>query len=249
VAGVARTFRLVDLATHTSGLPHMPPNLHYPATYPNPAAAYTVDDLGLFLATYDLTRAPGSAYLYSNAGAGTLGHVLSRAAGSASFEDLIRKKIGQPMGLADTVVALSAEQRSRRIQGYLRTGTGLQAAPENSIGEGLQGAGALRSTGEDVLKFVEGALGRGPADIVAAWSQAVTQRAALGSREYGRTGLLIDIDDIKGRTVYSKSGATAGFSAQIVFTTLPPAAVVLLSNTAGTDLRELGLAVLDELLK
>jgi CubicO group peptidase (beta-lactamase class C family) len=247
-SGSAGMFRLVDLATHTAGLPYMPSNLHYPPASLNPAAGYTVDDLGNFLSIYRLTRAPGSAYLYSNAGLGTLGYALTRAAARSSFDDLIRREIAQPMGLVDTGVVMNAEQRGRSAQGYYRN-NGLYAAPANSIGEGLQGAGALRSTGEDVLKFVEAALGQGDPGIVAAWSTAMTPRVPYGSGTDARTGLAINIEDLNGHTVYSKSGATAGFSAEIVFTVSPPAAVVLLANTADTDLRSLGVAVLDMLLK
>ncbi len=48
---------LVDLATHTSGLPRLPTNLK-PKDASNPYADYTVDDLYEFLSSYKLTRDP-----------------------------------------------------------------------------------------------------------------------------------------------------------------------------------------------
>ncbi len=52
---------LVDLATHTSGLPRMPTNFH-PKDPANPYADFSVAQLYEFLATVELTRDIGSTY-------------------------------------------------------------------------------------------------------------------------------------------------------------------------------------------
>ena len=94
---------LVDLATHTSGLPRVPSNLK-PAHADNPYADYTVDDMYAFLSSYQLTRDPGAKYEYSNLGGGLLGpalalldllQVLVRA---ALVQDHLR---GMPVGSLD----------------------------------------------------------------------------------------------------------------------------------------------------
>src|ERR1019366_6479772 len=59
---------LVDLATHTSGLPRMPSNFA-PKDIGNPYADYTVANLFQFLSTYELKRDIGSPLEYSNMGA------------------------------------------------------------------------------------------------------------------------------------------------------------------------------------
>ena len=56
-----REITLVDLATHSSGLPSLPTNFH-PANPANPYADYTVQQLYDFLSGYTLTRAPGERY-------------------------------------------------------------------------------------------------------------------------------------------------------------------------------------------
>jgi len=66
---------LVDLSTHTSGLPRLPTNLA-PKDPRNPYADYTVEQLYDFLSKYTLTREIGSKYEYSNLGVGLLGHLL-----------------------------------------------------------------------------------------------------------------------------------------------------------------------------
>src|SRR5688572_16480680 len=72
-----RPITLVDLATHTSGLPLRPGNLVSNAA-DNKYAGYTTDLLYQYVADAPLTRDPGSAYEYSNVGYGLLGHAVAR---------------------------------------------------------------------------------------------------------------------------------------------------------------------------
>lgn len=234
-----KAIQLVDLATHTSGLPTMPTNL--PKTEPgNPGAGYTEADFRAFMASYALPTEPGAQYVYSNTGAGTVGYILGKVTGAPSFEALVAGSIGQKLDLRDTRVELTAAQESRRLQGY-RDG---KPAPKNAIGAPLQGGGALRSTGTELLAWVESALKPPDAELAEAWALTLTPQRAS---PMGQSGLFLDLAESDGRTVYSKSGGTAGFSTYIAFTTSPQAAVVLLSNTNGVHLRELALAVLAEL--
>src|SRR5512146_219373 len=69
---------LVDLATHTSGLPRVPSNLN--VFSPNPYANYSPEQLYEFLSGYQLTRDIGERFEYSNLGMGLLGHALARRA-------------------------------------------------------------------------------------------------------------------------------------------------------------------------
>jgi D-alanyl-D-alanine-carboxypeptidase/D-alanyl-D-alanine-endopeptidase len=89
-----RQIELVDLATHTSGLPRLPANWR-PTGPANPLAGYTAGQLYDFLSDWVLTREPGSQYEYSNAGFGLLGHALALRAGM-SYEELLRERILGP---------------------------------------------------------------------------------------------------------------------------------------------------------
>ena len=62
-----RQIELVDLATHTSGLPRLPANGR-PTGPVNPLAGYTARQPYDFLSDWVLTREPGSQYEHSNAG-------------------------------------------------------------------------------------------------------------------------------------------------------------------------------------
>src|SRR5947207_5517447 len=90
-----KSIELLDLSTHTSGLPPLPSNLK-PKNAANPYADYSVDDLYQFLSGYKLPREPlsdlkGSEFEYSNLGAGLLGHVLACRAGT-DYASLIRTR-------------------------------------------------------------------------------------------------------------------------------------------------------------
>src|SRR5215467_7311064 len=95
-----KSITLLDLSTHTSGLPCVAGNPK-PKDPANLYAGYTVNDLYEFLSSYTLQRDPGSEFEYSNLGAGLLGHLLAYCAGT-DYESLIRMRITAPLGMPDT---------------------------------------------------------------------------------------------------------------------------------------------------
>jgi serine-type D-Ala-D-Ala carboxypeptidase/endopeptidase len=145
---------LQDLATHTSGLPDAPTNLA-PADPLNPWADYTVQDLYTFVSGYSLTYAPGTQWVYSNIGEGLLGLALSLRAGG-TVNDSIQSVIAGPLGLVDTTAVLSASQQQRFAQGY---DGDLNPIEPWSFTEAIAGAGELRSTVDDLLKYAEAQTG------------------------------------------------------------------------------------------
>jgi CubicO group peptidase (beta-lactamase class C family) len=150
-----RSITLHDLSTHSSGLPRLPSNLFgKPKDSANPYAGYSVDDLYEFLSGYTLPRDPGSEFEYSNLGAGLLGHVLAHRAGT-DYESLIRNRITQPLGMPDTGITLSSSMTQRRAMGH----NAFLAPVANWDFSALAGAGALRSSANDMLTFLEAFLG------------------------------------------------------------------------------------------
>jgi CubicO group peptidase (beta-lactamase class C family) len=237
----ATPITLLDLATHTSGLPHYPNNLHS-QTPGNPAAGYTAQDLASFMSSYTLAVAPGTQFQYSNLGAGTLGHVLVQVSATANYEALLRQELADPLQMLDTRIHLSPAQQTRRVQGYQN---GLPA-PFNDIGEPLVGGGALRSTARDLLAFFEPATGLGPAAAIATWQIVLVPRRPSPLGVNADTGLLLNIEDHAGGRLYSKSGGTVGFTAQVAFMKQPRATVVVLTNCHDVQgLRSLANALVD----
>ena len=148
-----RQITLVDLATHTSGLPRLPANLN-PKDPNNPYADYTPEQLYQFLSSYQLPRDIGAQYEYSNLGGGLLGFALARRAGM-SYEALVKSRICDPLGMKDTGITLTPEMKARFAVGHDQ---GL-ARVENWDLPTLAGAGALRSTANDLLAFVSANIG------------------------------------------------------------------------------------------
>ncbi len=143
-----QSITLLDLATHRSGLPPLPANLRL-------NAGYSTEDLYQFLSGYSLTRDPGSAYEYSNLGAGLLGHVLACRAGM-DYESLIARRITEPLGMPDTGITLPASLNQRTATGHTAM---LAPAANSELPAPLAAAGALRSTTTDMLTFLEAFLG------------------------------------------------------------------------------------------
>ena len=150
---------LLDLAIHHSGLPRLPRNLApfwgtLPARHAdNPYAYYGPDKLAKFLRRDGLERPEQPEYLYSNVGFGLLGMGLANRLG-LSYDEAIQQRICQPLGMQDTKVDLTYEQRCRFLPGH--TALGKPATVWHFAS--LEGAGALHSTLNDMLRFLKAEL-------------------------------------------------------------------------------------------
>ena len=142
-----RQITLLDLSMQISGLPRLPTNMK-PADPANPYVDYDAAKLYEFLSGYKLQRDIGEKYEYSNLGVGLLGHALSLKAGM-SYEQLVKKRILEPLGMTSSSVTLS----NRRRNGWHRSRRRLSPVKNWDL-DALAGAGALRSTANDMLKFL-----------------------------------------------------------------------------------------------
>jgi CubicO group peptidase (beta-lactamase class C family) len=216
VAGIT----LVQLATHTSGLPRLPDNLR-PAMPADPYADYTVERLYAYLRSAKVSGNAPHAVDYSNLGVGLLGHILARVYG-VSYAELVRQKISGPLGLTDTVLTLEAEQRGRFVPAH----SGTQKVLPWEF-DALAGAGALRSTATDLAKFAQ-ALCDDNSPIAPAWRLAREKRA---SGSLGDVGLGVFSRTTPAGSVYSHGGGTGGYRSHLeVSPATRTATVVLLNN-------------------
>ena len=227
---------LLDLATQFSGLPRLPDNLH-PKDPANPYADYTVDQLYAFLSGYTLTRDIGERFEYSNLGLGLLGHALALRAGK-TYEQLLRERILDPLDMKDTRIALSRSMRNRLAPGHDDAGvkTGNWDLPT------LAGAGALRSTAADMLKFLAANLDTRATPVTKAL--AMTRGARRDISGPMKIGLGWQILNPFGRTIVWHNGGTGGYRA---FIGLDPeserGAVVLSNQSVSSD--DIGLHILE----
>ena len=230
---------LTDLATHTSGLPRMPENFR-PKDPGRPYVDYTVDALYSFLSSYELRRDIGIKYVYSNLGFGLLGLGLAQRAGM-DYEKLVVTRICNPLGMKSTRATLSESLRQRFAAGH---SSDLVTVPEWDI-PSLAGAGALRSTANDLLTFLAAMMGYAANPLAAAQETALSVRRPTGA-PFMETGLGWDIDTRGGTKIISKGGATAGYNTFIGYSPTTGVGVVALANTsAGEGTTDIGQHLLD----
>jgi len=232
-----RQITLLDLSMQSSGLPRLPTNLR-PADPANPYADYSAAKLYEFLSGYTLPRDPGEKYEYSNLGAGLLGHALALKAGM-SYEELVRKRILEPLGMHDTSITLRDDQKKRLAPGY---NAALNPA-KNWDFDALAGCGALRSTANDMLRFLAANL-----ELTDTPLKAAMRRMRSVRKPTGTPGLDIamawHIFTKFGGEIVWHNGGTAGYRSFIGFDPAAKKGVVVLCNTF-VDNDDLGLHVLD----
>ena len=214
---------LIDLATHTSGLPRIPANFA-PRDPKNPYADYTVRQLYDFLSGYALPRDIGGQYEYSNLGGGLLGHVLALRAG-ADYGTLVERRITGPLGMRSTGIALTPDETGRLAVGH---DTAL-APTSNWDLPTLAGAGALRSDADDILTFLGAELGYVRTPLAAAMKgQLVPRRPTPIPKTEIALGWHIT-ETPNGQIVWH-DGGTGGYRTMMAFDPKSGVGVVVLSN-------------------
>jgi CubicO group peptidase (beta-lactamase class C family) len=224
---------LLDLSAQRSGLPRMPDNFK-PADKQNPYADYDKRALYAFIASHGVALPARPEFGYSNLGVGLLGQALSERAG-ASYEALVRKQITGPLGMNETVVALTPALRARLAQGH--DADHKPARPWDL--DALVGAGGIRSTASDMLIYLEAQLH--PDQLPAstrATAEGKTLAAAIAASQVVRgeanPRMHIALNwmrvDETGR--YWHNGSTGGYSSFAVFSREKDFGVVVLFNTS-----------------
>jgi CubicO group peptidase (beta-lactamase class C family) len=145
-----------------------------------------------------------------------------------------------PLGLGDTLVTLDDERRGRLAQGYwFGRPVGLWELPA------LAGAGALRSTAADLLRFLDANLGRRESALEGALRATHEPRVRVS--ETLAVGLAWHVTPLArgGQAVWHR-GETGGMRAFLGFVRERGLGLVLLANaSAGVD--DLGLDLLGRL--
>ncbi len=229
---------LIDLATHTSGLPRLPDNLK-PQDIENPYADYTVEQLYDFLSRYRLTRDIGTEYEYSNLGAGLLGHILSLKSGM-DYETLVTTRIAQPLQMNSTKIQLSAEMKSRFARGHNEIGQPVK----NWDLPTLAGAGGLRSTTHDLLNFLAANLGLTKSNLSSTMQRTQTVQRQTGTPDL-EIGLGWHILKKCGTEIIWHNGGTGGYHSFMGFDKKKQLGVVVLSNSSNS-IDDIGLHLLEK---
>jgi CubicO group peptidase (beta-lactamase class C family) len=231
-----RSIALVHLASHTSGLPRLPVDATS-VKIEDPFADCTVDDMYEFISGYALPRDIGKHYQYSNLGAGLLGHILALR-GGRTYEDLLKTRVFDVIGLPDTRVTPTPGMDLRLAKGY-HEGFETQHLDVRA----LEGAVALRSTARDLLRFLGASIGLVGTPLCDAMRVTHTPRFQRGDGEM-QVALGWHIHGRGERSILWHDGATGGFRSFIAFDPESRKGVVVLTNSA-RSVNDLGFHILD----
>jgi D-alanyl-D-alanine-carboxypeptidase/D-alanyl-D-alanine-endopeptidase len=180
-----------------------------------------------FLSSYELPRDVDSQVEYSNLGLGLLGHALERRAGE-DYESLVRRRILVQLGMNSTCIALSPDMKARLASGH----NGKLEGVGNWDVTTLAGAGALRSTANDMLTVLAANLGYTESPLSAAMTAMLSVRRSTG-RESAIGWQIVTLDGIfarDGHLIVWMNGGTAGYRAFLGFDAKARTGVVVLAN-------------------
>jgi CubicO group peptidase (beta-lactamase class C family) len=226
VPGAPAGISLVSLATQSSGLPRLPAGFRRIARR-TPSDPYRAYGPGEVLSALAGARLKGAGrYRYSNFGFGVLGLALARVAGR-SYEDLVAERVTGPLGLRDTVVTLRPDQLPRKATGHSWR---RRPVPDWDLG-GMQGAGALWSTADDMLVLLRAHLC--PESTPLEHALRLVQEPQLRVTGRLQLGLAWHVSPVErtGRTALWHNGGTGGFRSFAALVPERGAAVAVLSNS------------------
>lgn len=216
---------LKDLATQTSGIPSVTSSVTE-IDHINPWENFSANRLLEDLKGVKLSRVPGSSFEYSNTAIGLLGFILERVY-SLRYDTLVSNYISKQAGMNETKVFLSNNESLRLIQGFDIDGN--KVAPWQV--KGIEGAGALRSTLRDVLKYLSFNLNNSDSSV------ALSQKVHWESEaESTKMGLCWQISESQfSSTKISHGGGTGGYRTYAAIYPDIDVGIVVLSNNGDLD--------------
>ena len=249
-----KPIRLLDLATHTAGLPNVPETPRFSWSRledpRNPYKPLTREEVASWLSGFSLPVPPGTRFRYSNVGMAVLGEALSSAAGTP-YETLLKRVVTDRFGLKDTTLRLTAEQRARKAVGHAHG----QVVPDWEA-PAMQPSFGLYSTADDLLRWLRANMGECPringsgvngsgvngggcevnasatlalAQSVQVDGRALTDPGTLGQGAMALGWFVAWAGD--GTPILWHSGSTGGFNAYIAFSRAHRWAAVALTNS------------------
>lgn len=222
---------LLQLATHTSGMPRLPRNLMSTIQDKlNPYKDYHEQHLLSALQDPNLRMQKAGQFAYSNFGYGVLGYILSKVT-NQPLSDALAHYITTPLGMRDTVMKLDEDQLSRRLPVYTENG--------KEVGhwefDVLEGAGGLYSTVSDLLQYIRCNVGL----IDHVLSEVFSMCHEVRYQDKLRIGLGWGIQERDGHIIHWHNGGTYGSTSYIGFHKESKTGVVVLTNNGTSTWSEI----------
>ena len=217
---------LADLASQTSGLPRLPANLDKIKEYTlmQPYRFYKREHLDSFLKSIRKNN-PGS-YAYSNLGFGLLS-TIEEDVTAMSFESLLNNTIFQPLQMDDTYIT-AKKKNADSATGYF-----YGKPADYWLFDCLAGAGAIKSTAADLLKYLDAHIDYKNENFSVVASK-VTQPVKPVSTNMQICYGWHTLEDLKHR-VFWHNGGTYGFSTFAAFEPNTKTSIVLAANATGDN--------------
>ncbi|MDN3593552.1 serine hydrolase domain-containing protein [Zunongwangia endophytica] len=215
---------VLQLANHTSGLPKLPSNLDLDkADQSNPYKNYSKEDLKELLRNkLEIISDPGTAYEYSNIGAGILGYLLEVQT-DLTYEELLKKYIVAKYDMKNTSTILN-NINSDLVEGLDSNGNKTANWDLNA----LVGAGGILSNVEDLSKFAIAQLNQENKEL------ELTRKTTFEIPEYQmEVGLAWKIlkPDPENKW-YMHNGGTSGYSTMFALDIENEIGIIILSNVS-----------------
>jgi D-alanyl-D-alanine-carboxypeptidase/D-alanyl-D-alanine-endopeptidase len=231
---IAQNTTLRHLATHLSGFPSLPNSFITKMTdETNPYKSLRTQDIYDYLKTCENKQKDG-IYEYSNFGMGLLGHLLELKTGK-KYEQLVKEKLLNPIGMTQTFVTIDRFNKQKIIQGFDENGNPAPIWEDNV----LTGAGSFLSNGNDMIKFIKSNLNE--SETIISKSLLATHNQQLN----GETGLgwilPTSTDKILGnKNIIWHNGMAGAYSSFIAIDKVNNYGIFILSNKA-VDVTNLGM--------
>ena len=241
------------LVTHTSGLPSIPLTLPMQIslltlgiTRGNPYKTISEQVMVNYFEKLQKVTEHGRVFNYSNYGFGLLGLIIAHNNGK-TYEDSIQQLITHRLGMDSTLVHTTESTRKQIATGhhsFLRLGR-LNIGRQSQywdMHDAMAGCGGIRSSGEDLLKFLNGLIEQQQLPFA-----TLAQQPLYSINDQLDIGMawLIQDDLLPNQKVVWHNGQTGGFNSYLGFVDHERKGVFILSNLATTDVRPLG----EELLR
>jgi serine-type D-Ala-D-Ala carboxypeptidase/endopeptidase len=220
-----KSITLLDLATHTSGLPFMPP---LPDSGAIGAAKYSAKDIYAYLNNFSLPYDIGTRWDYSNLGYWLLSEVLA-ARGGAEYEHLLLKRIINPLGMTNTAIVASKAMKAKLATGHfasMQPADSFLSLPGYAI---MPAAGGLLSSVDDLLTIPSIALGYRTSPLTVLVADCLRPRRPTATKGIEQALGWTVIDDSAGQLVF-RDGGTYGHASAMIWDPAKQIGVVVLSN-------------------
>ncbi len=269
VAPLLPPITLRQLASHTSGLPLMPPldelnraMQEFPPSLES-LEQMTFPSIERILASLPqlgLAFAPGDGVAYSNLGIALLAHALERIAGEP-YPDAVTHRLLAPLGMAQSAFSATVREAADRATCYLPFFDPPRPAPfATKLIAGFTPTGALWSSAADMGRFLAFLTGRESGSPVLARASLLEMVATIRPLETSRhtgadgpagVGIGWFLSQIEGHQLAEHGGADPSTAAYLAWAPARDVGVFVASNT-GRDppaIAQAGLSLLTQAIR